>query len=33
VMNMIRKGQMHGVGKGDFPHQVMFMASLFGVAS
>ena len=33
VMNMIRKGQMHGVGKGDIVNQVMFIASLFGVAS
>jgi len=32
-MNMIRKGQMHGVGKGDIVNQVMFIASLFGVAS
>ena len=33
VMNMIRKGQMHGVGKGNIVNQVMFIASLFGVAS
>jgi transposase, IS6 family len=33
VMNMIRKGQMHGVGKGSIVNQVMFIASLFGVAS
>ena len=33
LMNMIRKGQMHGVGKGDIVNQVMFIASLFGVAS
>ena len=33
VMNMIRKGQMHGVGKGNILNQVMFIASLFGVAS
>jgi IS6 family transposase len=33
VMNMIRKGQMHGVDKGDIVNQVMFIASLFGVAS
>ena len=31
VMNMIRKGQMHGVGKGNIPNQMMFIASLFGV--
>jgi IS6 family transposase len=33
VMNMIRKGQMHGVGKGNILNQVMFIASLFGIAS
>ena len=33
VMNMIRKGQMHGMSKGDTLSQVMFIASLFGVAS
>ena len=33
VMNMIRKGQMHGVSKEDLVNQVMFIASLFGVAS
>ncbi len=33
VMNMIKKGQMHGVGKGNILNQVMFIASLFGVAS
>ncbi len=33
VMNMIRKGQMHGVGKGDILSQVKFIASLFEVAS
>jgi IS6 family transposase len=33
VMNMIRKGQVHGVGKGNILNQVMFIASLFGVAS
>ena len=31
--NMIRKGQMHGVGKGDILSQVKFIASLFEVAS
>jgi transposase, IS6 family len=33
VMNMIRQGQMHGVGKGNILNKVMFIASLFGVAS
>ena len=33
VMNMIRKGQMHGVSKGDILSQVKFIASLFEVAS
>jgi hypothetical protein len=31
-MNMIRKGQMQGVNKGDSPSQVRFTAELFGVA-
>jgi len=33
VMNMIRKGQMRRVGKGDINWQVAFIASLFGVAA
>ncbi len=33
VMNMIRKGQVPGVGKGDIKDQVTFIASLFGVAA
>jgi IS6 family transposase len=33
VMNMIRKGQVRGVGKGDIAGQVAFTASLFGVAA
>jgi len=33
VMNMIRKGQVRGVGKGDIPGQVTFVARLFGVAA
>ena len=33
VMNMIRKGQVRGVGKGDITGQVSFIASLFGVAA
>jgi transposase, IS6 family len=33
VMNMIRKGQIRGVGKRDIPGQVTFVARLFGVAA
>lgn len=33
VMNMIRKGQMQGVNKGDSPSQTTFIARLFGVAA
>ncbi len=33
MMNMIRKGQVSGVGKGDSSGQVTFIASLFGVAA
>ncbi len=33
AMHMIRKGQMHGVNKGDSTGQVAFIASLFGVAA
>jgi IS6 family transposase len=33
VMNMIRKGQVRGVGKGDIRGQVTFVARLFGVAA
>jgi len=32
-MNMMRKGQMCGVEKGDIMRQVAFVASLFGVAA
>ncbi len=32
-MNMVRKGQMHGVEKGDIMGQVAFLSSLFGVAA
>ncbi len=32
-MNMIRKGQLRGVGKGDINGQVSFIASLFGVTT
>jgi hypothetical protein len=31
-MNMLRKGQMCGIEKGDNMKQVAFIASLFGVA-
>jgi transposase-like protein len=33
AMNMIRKGQIDGVGKGDIQGQMRFMNSLFGVAA
>ena len=33
AMHMIRKGQVHGVNKGDVTGQVAFIASLFGVAA
>ncbi len=32
AMNRLRKGQIHGVEKGDSRKQVAFIASLFGVA-
>ncbi len=32
VMNMMRKGQIRGVDKGDIRCQVAFIAHLFGVA-
>jgi hypothetical protein len=32
-MNMLRKGQIRGVEKGDSMKQVAFTASLFGVAA
>jgi IS6 family transposase len=32
AMNMLRKGQMDGVEKGDSMKQVTFISSLFGVA-
>jgi hypothetical protein len=31
-MNMIRKGQVQGVKKGETPSQAAFIAELFGVA-
>ena len=33
VMNMIRKGQVRGVGKGDITGQMAFIVGLFGVAA
>lgn len=33
VMNMMRKGQMRGVEKGDIMGQIAFIARLFGVAA
>jgi transposase, IS6 family len=33
VMNMMRKGQVRGVGKGDITGQVAFIARLFAVAA
>ena len=33
VMNMVRKGQIRGVEKGDILGQVAFISSLFGVAA
>ncbi len=33
VMNMMRKGQVQGVSKGDITGQITFIASLFGVAA
>jgi len=33
VLNMMRKGQMRGVEKGDILGQVAFVSTLFGVAA
>jgi len=33
VLNMLRKGQVQGVGKGESRQQARFIASLFGVAA
>ncbi len=33
VMNLMRKGQMQGVDKGDVVGQVALITSLFGVAA
>ncbi|GCE07853.1 hypothetical protein KDAU_51820 [Dictyobacter aurantiacus] len=32
IMNMLRKGQLQGAGKGDMRDQVALVATLFGVA-
>jgi IS6 family transposase len=32
-MNMLRKGQMHGVEKGNITGQISFIASLFGLVA
>jgi hypothetical protein len=32
-MNMVRKWQMRGVGKGDILSQAAFISHLFGVAA
>jgi transposase-like protein len=31
AINMIRKGQVQGVNKGDSPHQAAFITDLFGI--
>jgi hypothetical protein len=33
MMNMIRKGQVQGLAKGDILVQVKFVAHIFGVAT
>ncbi len=33
TMNMIRKGQVEGVGKGDIMNQIKFIEELFGIAA
>ena len=33
AMNMMRKGQLHGVDKGDVRGQVTLVAKLFGVVA
>ncbi|GHO60539.1 hypothetical protein KSB_90140 [Ktedonobacter robiniae] len=33
MMNMMRKGQVRGVSKGDISKQITFTAHLFGVAA
>jgi len=33
IRNMVRKGQVHGVKKGDIIGQISFIASLFGLVA
>ncbi|GHO60398.1 hypothetical protein KSB_88730 [Ktedonobacter robiniae] len=33
VMNMVRKGQIRGVGKGDILSQAAFITGMFGVGA
>jgi transposase-like protein len=33
VMNLLRKGQIKGAGKGDISRQITFIAHLFGVVA
>jgi hypothetical protein len=33
MMNMLRKGQVRGVSKGDISRQITFIAHLFGGAA
>ena len=33
MMNMIRKGQIEGVGKGEIKKQISFIENLFGLAA
>jgi transposase, IS6 family len=33
TMNMIRKGQIAGIGRGEIQRQVKFVSNLFGVAA
>ena len=32
-MNMIRKGQIAGIGRGEIQKQVKFVSNLFGIAA
>jgi hypothetical protein len=32
-MNMIRKGQIAGIGRGEIQMQVKFVSNLFGIAA
>ena len=33
VMNIMRKGQVQGINKGDITSQIAFISRLFGVAA